>query len=61
VALTDRIRSSPSHMKGLYDGSRAHVKIWKDFPGGQHNDTVAEPHYFEYIADFIVNQVMHPR
>jgi abhydrolase domain-containing protein 13 len=48
-------------MRRLYNVCRANVKIWKEFPRGQHNDTVAEEHYFEYIADFVVNQVMHNR
>jgi hypothetical protein len=28
-------------------------KVWKELPNGTHNDTVAEPHYFQYIDDFL--------
>ncbi|KAF3926403.1 hypothetical protein AA313_de0204679 [Arthrobotrys entomopaga] len=48
----------PSHMKRLHDVSRAPVKVWKALPGGTHNDSVLEPGYFEYINDFINDEVM---
>ncbi|KAF2671286.1 BEM46 family protein [Microthyrium microscopicum] len=47
-----------SHMKGLYDACVAEKKIWKAFPEGSHNDTIAEPGYFDAIEDFIVNEVL---
>jgi hypothetical protein len=28
-------------------------KVWREFPNGSHNDTVAEPRYFQYIDDFL--------
>ncbi|MCJ1371746.1 hypothetical protein MMC20_002965 [Loxospora ochrophaea] len=43
----------PSHMKELYSLCRAETKIWKEIPNGSHNDSVVEPHYFEYIVNFI--------
>ncbi|KAK4220271.1 protein bem46 [Rhypophila decipiens] len=43
----------PIHMKRLYDLSTAPLKIWKPFPGGDHNSSVLEEGYFEAIADFI--------
>src|SRR5688572_21191010 len=43
----------PAHMKALYDASRAKTKYWRTFPDGSHNDTVAEPGYFEAIRDFL--------
>jgi len=48
----------PSHMEQLHALSIASVKIWKPFESGCHNDTVAEPDYFTYIADFINEKVM---
>jgi len=42
-----------SHMKGLFDLCKARTKIWKEFPEGSHNDTVAEAGYFDHINDFI--------
>lgn len=46
----------PSHMRALYDASQAPTKVWTTFPNGSHNDTVAEPGYFEAIHNFIVGQ-----
>ncbi|KAK3394245.1 Alpha/Beta hydrolase protein [Podospora didyma] len=43
----------PIHMKRLYDLSTAPVKIWKPFPGGDHNSSVIEEGYFETIANFM--------
>lgn len=43
----------PSHMRQLYELSTAPTKIWKAFPGGDHNSSVIEEGYFEAIADFI--------
>jgi hypothetical protein len=47
-----------SHMKGLYDLCTAEKKIWKAFSDGSHNDTVAEPGYFEAIDMFIQQDVL---
>ena len=47
-----------SHMKGLFDLCKARTKIWKEFPDGSHNDTIAEAGYFDYINDFINAQVL---
>ncbi|KAK1755129.1 protein bem46 [Echria macrotheca] len=43
----------PIHMKRLYDMATTPVKIWKPFPGGDHNSSVLEEGYFESIADFM--------
>ncbi|MCJ1481777.1 hypothetical protein MMC06_001936 [Schaereria dolodes] len=48
----------PSHMKQLYSICESKVKIWKALPNGSHNDSVAEPLYFNYIAGFIDDQVL---
>lgn len=45
-------------MKTLYEACRTKVKIWRDFPEGSHNDTVAERGYFDYIEGFIRDVVL---
>lgn len=58
LVLTDRWLDSPSHMQHLYSVCRAKTKIWKALSNGTHNDTVAEPNYFQYIAEFIREHVL---
>ncbi|CAO2648992.1 Nn.00g099410.m01.CDS01 [Neocucurbitaria sp. VM-36] len=43
----------PSHMAKLFQVCRAPDKVWKELPNGSHNDTVAEPRYFQYIEEFL--------
>ncbi|MCJ1319420.1 Alpha/beta hydrolase domain-containing protein 13 [Xylographa vitiligo] len=43
----------PSHMKELFALCRVEAKTWRDIPNGTHNNSVAEPFYFDYIVDFI--------
>jgi hypothetical protein len=45
-------------MKMLHEKCRAATKIWKEFPEGSHNDTVAEEGYFEAINDFVNDHVI---
>lgn len=40
-------------MRQLYELSTAPTKVWKAFPGGDHNSSVLEEGYFEAIAEFI--------
>jgi hypothetical protein len=40
-------------MRQLYELSTAPTKIWKAFPGGDHNSSVIEEGYFEAVAEFI--------
>lgn len=40
-------------MRQLYELSTAPTKIWKAFPGGDHNSSVLEDGYFDSIAEFI--------
>ena len=47
----------PSHMKALYNRCGAKPKVWRDFPEGTHNDTLAAPGYFQAIADFLQEHV----
>jgi hypothetical protein len=49
--------SSPSHMVKLFQICRSDTKVWKDFPNGDHNNTVAEPEYFSYIDNFLKEYV----
>lgn len=56
--LADFDHARPSHMRKLYSVCRAETKIWKEMPNGTHNDTVAEPHYFNHIAEFIRDHVL---
>lgn len=42
-------------MKRLYELSTTPTKIWKPFPGGDHNSSVLETGYFEAVADFVGN------
>jgi abhydrolase domain-containing protein 13 len=44
-------------MAQLYKACRAKVKVWKELPNGTHNDTVAEPGYFDHIDDFLTHHV----
>lgn len=46
----------PTHMSRLYQVCRS-TKVWKELPNGSHNDTVAEPRYFQYIEDFLNEHV----
>ncbi len=49
----------PAHMmKTLHDISKVDNKVWKTFPNGHHNDTVAEPGYFDAIWAFLVQDVL---
>ncbi|KAM5434898.1 bem46 protein, variant [Microsporum canis] len=48
----------PDHMLQLFSMANAKECVWRTFPNGQHNDTVAEPMYFEYIHAFIIDEVL---
>jgi abhydrolase domain-containing protein 13 len=49
----------PAHMmKTLYDICKVKLKLWKAFPNGHHNDTVAEPGYFGAIWTFLTRDVL---
>jgi hypothetical protein len=49
--------SRPSHMTKLFQLCRTEHKIWKELPNGDHNNTVAEKGYFDYIEDFLSKHV----
>ena len=48
----------PAHMKQLFRLCKAKTVIWKELPYGDHNNTVAESGYFNYIDEFIENYVV---
>ncbi len=47
----------PDHMATLYEVSKAKKKIWRTLKNGTHNETVAEEGYFEYIFNFLEEDV----
>ena len=48
----------PSHMKQLFRLCKSSNVTWKELPSGDHNNTVAEPGYFNHIENFIRKQVV---
>lgn len=40
-------------MKQLFKLCKARTIVWKELPYGDHNSTVAEPGYFNYMDQFI--------
>ncbi|KUL82892.1 hypothetical protein ZTR_09015 [Talaromyces verruculosus] len=48
----------PSHMSQLFELCKAETKVWRELPNGGHNDSVAEPNYFDYIRTFVVDYVI---
>lgn len=48
-------------MKDLFRLSRAKTTVWRELPYGDHNNTVAESGYFNYIEDYIENYVVRGR
>ncbi|KAL1979013.1 hypothetical protein VTN96DRAFT_7428 [Rasamsonia emersonii] len=44
----------PSHMSELYALCKSPQKVWRELPNGGHNDSVAEPGYFEHIHSFVM-------
>ncbi|KAJ5082199.1 hypothetical protein N7532_011242 [Penicillium argentinense] len=48
----------PTNMTQLFSVCKSERKIWRTLPNGGHNDSVAEPGYFEHIHSFITEEVM---
>ncbi|KAK3715671.1 bem46 protein, variant [Vermiconidia calcicola] len=48
----------PAHMKQLFKLCKAKTTIWKELPYGDHNNTVGERGYFNYIAEFIERYIL---
>ncbi|KAJ5938163.1 Protein bem46 [Penicillium verhagenii] len=51
----------PSHMTGLFAVCEAETKIWRTLPNGAHNDSVAEPGYFDHILSFVTEECMEDK
>ena len=45
-------------MTQLFAVCEANRKFWYSLPNGGHNDTVAEPGYFERIHSFVMEEVL---
>ncbi|KAK5112912.1 hypothetical protein LTR62_003734 [Meristemomyces frigidus] len=43
----------PSHMKQLFRLCKSKAVMWKELPNGDHNSSVAEPGYFQFVEEFI--------
>ncbi|GAB1203844.1 Alpha/Beta hydrolase protein [Aspergillus pseudonomiae] len=48
----------PSNMTQLFAVCQSERKVWRTLPNGAHNDSVAEPGYFEHIHSFIKEEVI---
>ncbi|RAK99657.1 alpha/beta hydrolase [Aspergillus ibericus CBS 121593] len=48
----------PSNMTQLFAVCASERKIWRTLPNGGHNDSVAEPGYFEHIHSFVMEEVL---
>lgn len=40
-------------MRKLHELAKSPKRVWKSFPGGDHNSSVLEEGYFETITDFV--------
>jgi hypothetical protein len=45
-------------MTGLFSLCKSPSKIFRTLPNGSHNDTVAEPGYFDHIHSFVTEEVL---
>ncbi|KAL4774249.1 Alpha/Beta hydrolase protein [Aspergillus nidulans var. acristatus] len=48
----------PSNMAQLFAICNSKRKVWRTLPNGAHNDSVAEPDYFEHIHSFVTEEVL---
>lgn len=47
----------PLHMKQLFELSTSERKIFREFEKGFHNDTVIQPHYWDFFFEFCRNEI----
>ncbi|OQD69945.1 hypothetical protein PENDEC_c028G06586 [Penicillium decumbens] len=47
----------PSNMTQLFAICKSERKFWRPLPNGGHNDSVAEPGYFDHIHSFVTEEV----
>jgi len=45
-------------MRRLYEIYQSGPKIWKELPYGDHNNTVSEAGYFDFIDEFLRDYVV---
>ena len=45
-------------MAQLFAVCNSKIKLWRTLPSGGHNDSVAEPGYFDHIHSFITEEVL---
>lgn len=45
-------------MTALFASCTSPRKRWRTLPNGAHNDSVAEPNYFDHIHDFVMEEVV---
>ncbi|KAL4979608.1 Alpha/Beta hydrolase protein [Aspergillus desertorum] len=50
----------PSNMTQLFAICNSKRKVWRTLPNGAHNDSVAEPDYFEHIHSFVTEEILKP-
>ncbi|RAH68931.1 alpha/beta hydrolase [Aspergillus aculeatinus CBS 121060] len=48
----------PSNMTQLFAVCKSSRKVWRTLPNGGHNDSVAEPGYFEHIHSFVMEEIV---
>ncbi|XRM40403.1 bem46 protein, variant [Aspergillus tubingensis] len=48
----------PSNMTQLFAICKSDRKVWRTLPNGGHNDSIAEPGYFEHILSFVREEVL---
>lgn len=48
----------PQHMSELFRICRSRRKVWRTLPNGDHNAAVLEPGYFDFIINFINEDVL---
>lgn len=48
----------PSNMTQLFAICNSNRKVWRTLPNGAHNDSVAEPGYFEHIHSFVTEEIL---
>ncbi|KAL8856625.1 MAG: hypothetical protein Q9178_006781 [Gyalolechia marmorata] len=51
----------PTHMTQLFSVCRAPKKIWRAFPKAMHNEIIAEPYFFDFVAEFLQDVLGGPK
>lgn len=45
-------------MTQLFAICQSEPKVWRTLPNGGHNDSVAEPGYFDHVNAFVTEEVL---